>query len=161
MLINFCLLHLQYLGSLRWLTSTASSERATSSLSPTGGNSLHASNWTKCLSKSETPHVHEVIMHTWWFFSVVFWIRRASGWRHFNSPLSTSRVKCIMRVPALKDLLSLKQACVTFKADRLATAGSRVRGCRHVTGVARKLVNTIAGQMCVSQHGGSDANIRV
>lgn len=31
---------------------------------------MHASNWTKCLSKSETPHVHEVIMHTWWFFSV-------------------------------------------------------------------------------------------
>lgn len=37
MLINFCLLHLQYLGSRRWLGSTASSERATSSLSGTGG----------------------------------------------------------------------------------------------------------------------------
>lgn len=64
MLINFCLLHLQYLGSLRWLASTASSERATSSLSGAGGNLLHTSNWTKCLSNSETSHTHQIIIQT-------------------------------------------------------------------------------------------------
>src|SRR4029434_1454513 len=34
----------------RWLDATVSSERATSSLSGTGGNLPHTSNWTKCLS---------------------------------------------------------------------------------------------------------------
>lgn len=64
MLINFCLLHLQYLGSLRWLSATASSERATSSLSGAGGNLLHTSNWTKCLSNSEPSYTDQIIIQT-------------------------------------------------------------------------------------------------
>ena len=38
--------------TLTWLCATVSSERATSSLSGTGGNLLHSPNWTKCLSNS-------------------------------------------------------------------------------------------------------------
>lgn len=64
MLINFCLLHLQYLGSLRWLGATASSERATSSLSGAGGNSPHTSNWTKCLSNLESLYTDQIIIQT-------------------------------------------------------------------------------------------------
>lgn len=64
MLINFCLLHLQYLGSLCWLGATAASERATSSLSGAGGNSLHTSNWTKCLSNSESSYTDQIIIRT-------------------------------------------------------------------------------------------------
>lgn len=64
MLINFCLLHLQYLGSLGWLGATASSERATSSLSGAGGNLLHTSNWTKCLSNSESLYTDQIIIQT-------------------------------------------------------------------------------------------------
>lgn len=60
MLIKFCLLHLQYLGSLRWLSATAYSERATSSLSGAGGNLLHTSNWTKCLSNSEPSRTDQL-----------------------------------------------------------------------------------------------------
>ena len=64
MLINFCLLHLRCLGSLRWLSATVSSERATSSLSGAGGNLLHTSNWTKCLSNSEPSHTDRIIIQT-------------------------------------------------------------------------------------------------
>lgn len=64
MLINFCLLHLRYLGSLHWLSATASSERATSSLSGAGGNLLHTSNWTKCLSNSEPSCTDQIIIQT-------------------------------------------------------------------------------------------------
>lgn len=64
MLINFCLLHLQCLGSLRWLSATASSERATSSLSGAGGNLLHTSNWTKCLSNSQPSYTDQIIIQT-------------------------------------------------------------------------------------------------
>lgn len=64
MLINFCLLHLWCLGSLHWLGATVSSERATSSLSGAGGNLLHTSNWTKCLSNSEPSYTDHIIIQT-------------------------------------------------------------------------------------------------
>lgn len=64
MLINFCLLHLRCLGSLCWLSATVSSERATSSLSGAGGNFLHTSNWTKCLSNSEPSYTDQIIIQT-------------------------------------------------------------------------------------------------
>lgn len=64
MLINFCLLHLQCLGTLCWLGATASSERATSSLSGAGGNLLHTSNWTKCLSNSKPSYTDQIIIQT-------------------------------------------------------------------------------------------------
>lgn len=64
MLINFCLLHLPCLGSLCWLSATVSSERATSSLSGAGGNFLHTSNWTKCLSNSEPSYTDQIIIQT-------------------------------------------------------------------------------------------------
>lgn len=64
MLINFCLLHLRCLGSLCWLSATVSSERATSSLSGAGGNLLHTSNWTKCLSNLESSYTDQIIRRT-------------------------------------------------------------------------------------------------
>lgn len=64
MLINFCVLHLRCPGPRCWLGATASSERATSSLSGAGGNVLHTSNWTKCLSNSEPSYTHQIIIQT-------------------------------------------------------------------------------------------------
>lgn len=73
MLINFCLLHLQYLGSRLWLRATVSSERATSSLSGAGGNLLPTSNWTKCLSNSEPSYTNQIIIQTRCQQRFVFW----------------------------------------------------------------------------------------
>lgn len=132
MLINFCLLHLQCLGSLRWLGSTASSERATSSLSGTGGNSLHTSNWTKCLSNSQTSYVHEIIIQTrsqQRFLSCkvfFFWVRFPNFFC-VTLHLPAGLVGQGHNEGPVKDWWPVRS--VKQSPDHLATARSRVRGC--------------------------------
>lgn len=91
MLINFCLLHLRCLGSLGWLRAIVSSERATSSLSGAGGNLLHTSNWTKCLSNSQPSYTDHIIIQSRCQQRVVF----------FQLPLPSS-THSLTKIPPLE-----------------------------------------------------------